>query len=124
MKNTNTKMIYEELSRDLKNLYGEEATLENASADQIYSTIWAWSLKKVSALEKYGEITSGRKVYYVTIEILPGRLLGNNLLNLGLLSAINIVLRRMGYSIENLEEMETDPSLGNGGLGRLGPCIH
>lgn len=124
MKNTNTKMIYEELSRDLKNLYGEEATLENASADQIYSTIWAWSLKKVSALEKYGEITSGRKIYYVTIEVLPGRLLGNNLLNLGLLSAINIVLRRMRYSIENLEEMETDPSLGNGGLGRLGPCIH
>ena len=116
--------IHDEISQDLKNLYGEKVTLKNASVPQLNSALWAWSLKKVSALEKYRGSRSDRKVYYVTIEVLPGRLLGNNLLNLGLLSAVNLILGRMGYSIEDIEEMETDPSLGNGGLGRLGPCIH
>ena len=65
----------------------------------------------------------GRKLYYVSAEFLIGRLLGNNLLNLGLYPQAQQLLARHHRSLAAVEEMETEPSLGNGGLGRLAACF-
>ncbi|MBQ2890588.1 MAG: glycogen/starch/alpha-glucan phosphorylase [Clostridia bacterium] len=64
-----------------------------------------------------------KKLYYVSAEFLLGRLLTNNLLNLGIYEEIEDFLSKNGYSLEKFEEMEAEPSLGNGGLGRLAACF-
>jgi len=65
----------------------------------------------------------GRKLYYVSAEFLIGRLLINNLINLGLYDEINEILKRHGKNLSDIEEIEPEPSLGNGGLGRLAACF-
>ncbi len=70
------------------------------------------------------EITSGRKLYYISAEFLIGRLLSNNLVNLGVYDEIEAELQKAGKSIAQIEdEEEKEPSLGNGGLGRLAACF-
>ncbi len=64
-----------------------------------------------------------KKLYYVSAEFLLGRLLTGNLLNLGIYEEIRDFLTKNGYSLEKFEEMEAEPSLGNGGLGRLAACF-
>lgn len=67
--------------------------------------------------------TSERKLYYISAEFLIGRLLTNNLINAGIYDDIKELLEENGKSIEELEELEPEPSLGNGGLGRLAACF-
>lgn len=64
-----------------------------------------------------------KQVYYFSIEFLPGRLLRQNLINLGIEDIVEKGLAKLGISLDNLEELETDPGLGNGGLGRLASCF-
>lgn len=64
-----------------------------------------------------------RKLYYVSSEFLIGKLLSNNLLNLGLYDEVKRVLAENGKSLDEVEEAEQEPSLGNGGLGRLAACF-
>ena len=64
-----------------------------------------------------------KKLYYISAEFLLGRLLTNNLLNLGIYEEIRDFLAQNGLDIEKFEEMEAEPSLGNGGLGRLAACF-
>jgi starch phosphorylase len=64
-----------------------------------------------------------KHVHYLSIEYLPGRLLTNNLINLGIFEMCRDALREMGVSLEAVEEAEPDPALGNGGLGRLAACF-
>jgi starch phosphorylase len=64
-----------------------------------------------------------KHLHYLSIEYLPGRLLTNNLINLGIYDVCRDTLRQMGVSLEALEEAEPDPALGNGGLGRLAACF-
>ena len=64
-----------------------------------------------------------KKVYYISAEFLIGKLLSNNLINLGLYDPVCRLLNKNGKSICEIEEMEPEPSLGNGGLGRLAACF-
>jgi len=64
-----------------------------------------------------------KRVYYLSLEFLMGRTLGNSLLNLGLTDAAHQALHELGYSLEALREVESDAGLGNGGLGRLAACL-
>ena len=69
------------------------------------------------------QITGERKLYYISAEFLIGKLLSNNLINLGVYDEIEKVLNESGKSIAMLESLEPEPSLGNGGLGRLAACF-
>ena len=64
-----------------------------------------------------------RQVYYLSIEFLLGRLLRHNLMNLGIEQVVEEGLNDLGIDLENIEEIETDAGLGNGGLGRLAACF-
>ena len=69
------------------------------------------------------EIKGDRKVYYISAEFLIGKLLSNNLLNLGVYDEIEDILKKNGKSLAAIEDEEPEPSLGNGGLGRLAACF-
>ncbi|MNB88943.1 glycogen phosphorylase [Paenibacillus odorifer] len=64
-----------------------------------------------------------KQVYYFSMEFLIGRLLGNNLLNMGVLEVVREGLADLGFSLQDIEEVEADAGLGNGGLGRLAACF-
>src|SRR5690625_4129721 len=73
--------------------------------------------------EKVPLNNSKKKLYYVSAEFLIGKLLTNNLLNLGLYEEVKEQLAADGKSLNEVEEAEQEPSLGNGGLGRLAACF-
>ncbi len=64
-----------------------------------------------------------KKIYYISAEFLIGKLLSNNLINLGLYDGVEKLLSKYGKSLSSIEEIEPEPSLGNGGLGRLAACF-
>ncbi len=68
-------------------------------------------------------ISSEKKVYYISAEFLIGKLLSNNLINMGLYDKVKEVLEKNGKELAEIEEYEPEPSLGNGGLGRLAACF-
>ncbi len=69
------------------------------------------------------QIAGSKKIYYISAEFLIGRLLSNNLINLGMYDKVKDVLAKYGKDINKIEEAEPEPSLGNGGLGRLAACF-
>lgn len=75
------------------------------------------------AAAKKTAATSKRKLYYISAEFLIGKLLSNNLINLGLYDEVKKELAAAGKSLAEIEELEPEPSLGNGGLGRLAACF-
>ncbi len=74
-------------------------------------------------MAKAPAITGDKKVYYISMEFLIGKLLSNNLINLGIYEELAAVLAENGKSLSEVEEVEPEPSLGNGGLGRLAACF-
>ena len=73
--------------------------------------------------EKKSENQGTKKIYYISAEFLIGKLLSNNLINLGIYEDIKNLLQENGKSLSEIEEVEPEPSLGNGGLGRLAACF-
>jgi starch phosphorylase len=74
-------------------------------------------------MDKKKEIAGSRKLYYISAEFLIGKLLSNNLINLGVYDEVENILKESGKSLTAIEEEEPEPSLGNGGLGRLAACF-
>jgi starch phosphorylase len=93
--------------------------------DLYMSTAWAVRdqlAERWAATQRRYERDDVKRVYYLSLEFLMGRTLGNALLNLGLNDPTAEALQPLGYALEEVEEMEPDAGLGNGGLGRLAAC--
>ena len=95
-------------------------TLEQLSDREIYVQLLNY-VKEISADKPKN--TAKRKVYYISAEFLIGKLLSNNLINLGIYQEIKVELAEAGKSLSHIEDIEPEPSLGNGGLGRLASCF-
>lgn len=105
------------LENFVKENYGKN--LGQLSLDETYAAL----LKLVQEKAGQKEIRGKKKLYYISAEFLIGKLLSNNLINLGIYDQIDQELKAAGKSLAQLEEREPEPSLGNGGLGRLAACF-
>ena len=85
--------------------------------------LYAALIQTINEIEKKNTKSSKKKLYYISAEFLIGRLLINNLMNLGIYESIKQLLEKHGKSLDKIEELENEPSLGNGGLGRLAACF-
>lgn len=95
-------------------------SLENADKTEIYTALLYVTKEEIKSRPL---IQGERKLYYISAEFLIGKLLSNNLINLGLFEETKEVLSRYGLELTEIEEAEQEPSLGNGGLGRLAACF-
>lgn len=94
--------------------------MDQCTNEEIYTAL----LEYVKEQAKGKESNQGKKkLYYISAEFLIGKLLSNNLINLGLYDEVKEELEKCGKSIADIEEIELEPSLGNGGLGRLAACF-
>lgn len=107
---------------DIKNTLEQKLgkSIADSSKQEIYVALL--NITKDMSEEKVQEDT-GKKVYYISAEFLIGKLLSNNLINLGIYADVKKVLADNGISLAEIEEIEAEPSLGNGGLGRLAACF-
>ncbi len=94
--------------------------IEQCSYEELYTALLG-IVEEES--KKHVMDVKGRKLYYISAEFLIGKLLSNNLINLGLYENVKACLEAHGKSMADLEEVEPEPSLGNGGLGRLAACF-
>ena len=94
--------------------------ISTASDSELYSALLNLIQEQS---EKCRKVTTGKKLYYISAEFLIGKLLSNNLINLGLYDEVRETLAAAEKSLADIEEQEPEPSLGNGGLGRLAACF-
>ncbi len=95
-------------------------SLDRASKEEIYIALLNFTKKNLKQMKRN---SGDRKLYYISAEFLIGKLLSNNLINLGIFEEVRDVLKKHGHSLTEIEEIEMEPSLGNGGLGRLAACF-
>ena len=107
-------------SEFVKKQYGRE--LENCTDRELYTAL-VHLTNEMASRKKQPEHAGRKKVYYISAEFLIGKLLSNNLINLGIYDEVKAELKQAGKKLGVLEEMEPEPSLGNGGLGRLAACF-
>ena len=101
-----------------------EAKLQNTIKDSTNEELYIALLNLVKEQAKAKESNEGKKkLYYISAEFLIGKLLSNNLINLKIYDEVKELLAEEGKSLAELEELELEPSLGNGGLGRLAACF-
>ena len=107
-----------ELAKTAERIYGK--SLKDCSEQELYYVLLSFTkdLSKVT-----DPIVGEKKVYYISAEFLIGKLLSNNLINLGVYNRVNDILKANGKDLAKVEEFEPEPSLGNGGLGRLAACF-
>lgn len=106
------------IEQQLKVILGK--SLDEASKEEIYIALLNFTKKQLQQMERN---SGDRKLYYISAEFLVGKLLSNNLINLGIFEEVRDVLKNHGHNLTEIEEMEMEPSLGNGGLGRLAACF-
>ena len=95
-------------------------TISECTNEEIYFGL----LKMVNKMsEEKKSVNTKKKLYYISAEFLMGKLLSNNLINLGIYDDVKKQLEENGKSLSEIEEIENEPSLGNGGLGRLAACF-
>ena len=102
-------------------------TIDEATPQQVYQAV-AYAVKDVIidnwiATQKTFDDLKVKKFYYLSMEFLMGRALGNNIINLGEQKEIREALEELGFDLNAIEDQEPDPALGNGGLGRLAACF-
>ena len=97
-----------------------QKSLGECSKEEVYVALLHYTKEKSAALP----LNEGKKkVYYISAEFLIGKLLSNNLINLGIYDEVKEELETEGHTLAEIEEIELEPSLGNGGLGRLAACF-
>ena len=106
---------------NVKTLYRK--TIDEATPQQVFQAV-SYALKddiidQWIATHKEIERTDAKTLYYLSMEFLMGRALGNNILNLCAQNEVKEVLEELGFDLNTIEDQEPDPALGNGGLGRL-----
>ena len=95
-------------------------TLDTCTKEELFHALMEITKEATGNLKKN---EGSKKLYYISAEFLIGKLLSNNLINLGLYEETEKVLKSHGYELCEIEELEMEPSLGNGGLGRLAACF-
>lgn len=111
-----------ELERQLEGITRKlyKKNIKNCTDAQLYSSVLQLVKEKIKEKEA---IAGNKKVYYISMEFLIGKLLSNNLINLGIFEDLREILSYNGRNLAEIEEAEPEPSLGNGGLGRLAACF-
>ena len=110
--------LEQELENQTQSGYGK--SIADCSNEELYYSILQLSKKLMDASER---IEGEKKIYYISAEFLIGKLLSNNLINLGVYDNLEKILEKNGKQLSAIEEIEPEPSLGNGGLGRLAACF-
>ena len=121
----NKEKFIEDVKENVKNLYRK--TLEEASQQEIFQAV-SYTVKDVIiddwlATQKAFDKQDPKMVYYMSMEFLMGRALGNNMINLKMYKEVKEALGEIGLNLDEIEDQEPDPALGNGGLGRLAACF-
>ena len=111
-------MLKQELNQILENKYGK--SIKDASEQEVYYGLLQLTKEKSGELKRNA---GNKKLYYISAEFLIGKLLSNNLINLGIYEEVKEILKDSGKDLSRIEEIEPEPSLGNGGLGRLAACF-
>lgn len=107
-----------ELNMIISEMYNKKC--KDCTNEEIYVALLHYTKNK---LKEKGYNDGKKKIYYISAEFLIGKLLSNNLINLGLYDEISEYLEENGKELSQIEEVEVEPSLGNGGLGRLAACF-
>ena len=110
--------LEQQLTELTKEMYGKE--VKDCTDAELYYAILKLSKDLMAAT---APITGDKKIYYISAEFLIGKLLSNNLINLGVYDKLDEILKANGKELCKIEEIEPEPSLGNGGLGRLAACF-
>lgn len=108
----------QQLAEVAREMFGK--SLSELSDQEVYYVVLTYT-KRVMSVSDTNE--GEKKIYYISAEFLIGKLLSNNLINLGIYDRIDQILKNNGKSLAVIEEIEPEPSLGNGGLGRLAACF-
>ncbi|MEG2428127.1 MAG: glycogen/starch/alpha-glucan phosphorylase [Clostridium sp.] len=125
MQSFDKETIKKDIIDNVKNQY--RTTIEDATVEQVYQAV-AYSVKDIIidewiATHKEYEKDDVKKVYYLSMEFLMGRALGNNIISMGAIKEVQEALKELGFDLNAIEDQEPDPALGNGGLGRLAACF-
>ncbi len=110
--------LEKELEHQTQSGYGK--TIADCNNEELYYSILQLSKRLMQVSEP---IEGEKKIYYISAEFLVGKLLSNNLINLGVYDSLDKILAKSGKQLSAIEEIEPEPSLGNGGLGRLAACF-
>lgn len=110
--------LEKELEHQTQSGYGK--AIADCTNEELYYSILQLSKRLMEVSEP---IEGEKKIYYISAEFLIGRLMSNNLINLGVYDSLEKILIKNGKQLSAIEEIEPEPSLGNGGLGRLAACF-